>query len=81
MHSHLKTPANKQQSIRIVWYVGIGFAGLGWLLVWFEKEVTLRSRLNTKFGLEEKKNKGDAEENKNEGENQNENETQEKVHA
>ncbi len=61
--------------------MGIGFAGLGWLLVWFEKEVTLRSRLNTKFGLEEKKSKDDTEENKIEGENQNGNETQEKVHA
>ncbi|KAK3903165.1 general substrate transporter [Staphylotrichum tortipilum] len=50
-------------SIRIVWYVGVGFAGLGWLLVWLEKEVTLRSRLNTKFGLEEKQKKEDEENN------------------
>ncbi|KAK4150316.1 general substrate transporter [Chaetomidium leptoderma] len=42
-------------SIKIVWYVGTAFAGLGWLLVWLEKEVTLRSKLNTKFGIEEKK--------------------------
>ncbi|KAK9415790.1 putative General substrate transporter [Seiridium unicorne] len=43
------------KSVRTVWYVGIAFAGLGWLLVWLEREVTLRSKLNTKFGLEEKK--------------------------
>ncbi|KAH9883405.1 general substrate transporter [Xylariomycetidae sp. FL2044] len=43
-----------RNSMRNVWYVGIAFAGLGWLLVWLEKEVTLRSKLNTKFGLEEK---------------------------
>ncbi len=44
----------QRQSIRIVWYAGIGFAGLGWLLVCLEKEVPLRSKLDTKFGLEEK---------------------------
>ncbi|KAI1845894.1 hypothetical protein JX266_007981 [Neoarthrinium moseri] len=41
-------------SIRTVWYAGTVFAGLGWLLVWLEKEVALRSKLNTKYGLEEK---------------------------
>ncbi|KAL2159570.1 hypothetical protein VTH06DRAFT_2139 [Thermothelomyces fergusii] len=48
-------------SIKIVWYVGTGFAGLGWLLVWLEREVTLRSKLNTKFGIEEKKKAEDEE--------------------
>nr|POF18091.1 efflux pump fus6 [Quercus suber] len=38
-----------------VWYVGVAFAGFGWLLIWIEREVTLQSKLNTKFGLEEKK--------------------------
>ncbi|KJZ70894.1 hypothetical protein HIM_09720 [Hirsutella minnesotensis 3608] len=42
-------------SLRTVWYVGVALAGFGWLLIWLEKEVTLRSKLNTKFGLEEKK--------------------------
>ncbi|KAG8161962.1 hypothetical protein KVR01_007727 [Diaporthe batatas] len=50
-------------SMRTVWYVGIAFAGLGWLLVWLEREVTLRSKLNTKFGLEEKNKKLRDEEN------------------
>lgn len=51
------------QSMRTVWYVGVAFAGLGWLLVWLEREVTLRSKLNTKFGLEEKNKKRQDEEN------------------
>jgi hypothetical protein len=45
--------------------VGTAFAGLGWLLIWFEKEVTLRSKLNTKFGLEEKKKKEEEKNNEN----------------
>lgn len=40
-----------------VWYAGIAFAGLGWLLIWIEKEVTLRSKLKTEYGLEEQKEK------------------------
>jgi hypothetical protein len=65
-HRHLKRSLiSEQQSIRFVWYVGIAFAGLGWVSVWLEKEVTLRSRLNSKFGLEEKKNKEDGEANTN----------------
>lgn len=52
--------------MKTVWRVGIAFAGLGWLLVWLEKEVTLRSKLNTKFGLEQKK-KMELEEGKSEG--------------
>ncbi|KAF2721315.1 general substrate transporter [Polychaeton citri CBS 116435] len=58
----IKDPASRaevvglfRQSMRIVWLVGIAFAGLGWLLVWLEQEVTLRSKLNTKYGLEERK--------------------------
>ncbi|KAK4243069.1 general substrate transporter [Corynascus novoguineensis] len=48
-------------SIKIVWYVGTAFAGLGWLLVWLEKEVSLRSKLNTKYGIKEDKKKEDEE--------------------
>ncbi|KAL2167835.1 hypothetical protein VTG60DRAFT_702 [Thermothelomyces hinnuleus] len=73
----IRDPASRSEvidiftsSIKIVWYVGTAFAGLGWLLVWLEKEVTLRSKLNTKFGIEEKKKKEEDEEKaKNEGEN------------
>lgn len=43
------------QAMRTVWHCAVVFAGVGWLLVWLEKEVALRSKLNTKFGLEERK--------------------------
>ncbi|KAL2181895.1 general substrate transporter [Thermothelomyces heterothallicus CBS 202.75] len=73
----IRDPASRSEvidiftsSIKIVWYVGTAFAGLGWLLVWLEKEVTLRSKLNTKFGIEEKKKEEEDEEKaKNGGEN------------
>ncbi|KAI9037318.1 major facilitator superfamily MFS_1 [Aspergillus affinis] len=43
------------QSLRTVWYVGVAFAALGFLLTFVEKEIELRRKLNTKFGMEEKK--------------------------
>jgi hypothetical protein len=43
-------------SLKMAWYVSIGFAGLGFLLVILEKEVPLRKELETKFGIEEKDN-------------------------
>ncbi|GAB7349933.1 hypothetical protein MBLNU459_g0631t1 [Dothideomycetes sp. NU459] len=46
-------------SLRTVWYAGITFAGLGWLLVWLGEEIALRSKPNTKYGLDQKtKQKG-----------------------
>lgn len=38
-------------SLKLVWQVDIGIAGVGFLLVFFEKEVKLRTDLDTKFGL------------------------------
>lgn len=43
------------QALRTVWLVGIGFAGLGLLLTFVEKEVKLRDELNTEFGIEDRK--------------------------
>ncbi|KAB8209605.1 major facilitator superfamily domain-containing protein [Aspergillus parasiticus] len=43
-----------QKSLRTVWLVAIAFAGLGLLVTLVEKEVKLRDKLNTKFGLDEK---------------------------
>ena len=43
-------------SLKMAWYVSIGFAGLGFLLVILEKEVPLRKELETKFGIKEKGN-------------------------
>jgi MFS family permease len=43
-------------SLKTVWQVGTGVAGLGFLVVFLEKEIKLRTTLNTKFGMSEKKN-------------------------
>jgi len=48
-------------SLKLVWQVGIGIAGLGLLLVLVEKEVDMRTALKTDFGVEEKKKKAEAE--------------------
>lgn len=51
------------ESLRRTWQVGIGFAALGFLLVFLEKECPLRQELETEFGLEkEEKKKGASEE-------------------
>lgn len=50
------------QAMRSVWLVGIAFAGLGFLMVFVEREVTLRDKLDTKFGIVEKtEEKGELE--------------------
>ncbi|KAI1392119.1 MFS general substrate transporter [Hypoxylon trugodes] len=43
------------RSLQLAWLVGLGFALLGFLLCFLEKEIVLRTDLETKFGLEEKK--------------------------
>ncbi len=49
------------RALRTVWLIGIAFAGLGFLLTFLEKEVSLRDKLNTDFGMEtEKEQPGDA---------------------
>ncbi|KAK8074711.1 major facilitator superfamily protein [Apiospora hydei] len=42
-------------ALRTCWLVGIAFAGLGFLVTFVEKEITLRDVLNTEFGMEDKK--------------------------
>ncbi|OQV03822.1 hypothetical protein CLAIMM_08816 [Cladophialophora immunda] len=39
-------------SLRRTWQVGIGFAALGFLLAFLEKEIPLRQDLETEFGME-----------------------------
>lgn len=48
------------RSLRLTWYVSLGFAVLGFLLCLVEKEIDLRQTLETDFGLEvnEAKNTG-----------------------
>ncbi|KAJ5773807.1 hypothetical protein N7457_008703 [Penicillium paradoxum] len=44
-------------SLNVVWYVSLAFAGLGFLLVFLEKEVPPRKELDTKFAMEEREKK------------------------
>jgi hypothetical protein len=46
-------------ALRMVWLIGIAFAGIGFLLVFVEKEIELRNELNTEFGMEERKKNDD----------------------
>lgn len=46
-------------ALRVVWLIGIAFAGIGFLLVFVEKEIELRKELNTEFGMEERKKNDD----------------------
>ncbi|AEO57195.1 MFS general substrate transporter-like protein [Thermothelomyces thermophilus ATCC 42464] len=51
-------------SLRRSWFVSIAFAGLGFALVIFEKEIPLREELDTEYGVAEKtkpKGNGDVE--------------------
>jgi hypothetical protein len=41
-------------ALRVVWLIGIAFAGIGFLLVFVEKEIEPRNELNTEFGMEER---------------------------
>ncbi|RYP12299.1 hypothetical protein DL765_007410 [Monosporascus sp. GIB2] len=43
------------QALRTVWYVAVAFAGLGFLITLIEKEIKLRDKLETKYGIEEEK--------------------------
>lgn len=48
-------------ALRRSWLVSIAFAGIGLLLVFVEKEIPLRTTLETEFGLDEGKKVADAE--------------------
>ena len=48
-------------ALKLVWEIAIVFAGIAFFLVFFEKEIKLRTELDTEFGLVEKKKDGDAE--------------------
>ena len=47
-------------AVQYVWYIGLAFSLLGFLVVFAEKEIVLRTELNTEFGLdkERKEEKG-----------------------
>ncbi|KAI6251819.1 hypothetical protein MCOR21_010327 [Pyricularia oryzae] len=47
-----------ERSLQLVWLASIAFAGVGFILSLVEKETHLRTKLDTKYGLE-KKQKGE----------------------
>jgi hypothetical protein len=49
-----------EESLGGVWRVGVGVAGLAFLIVFLEKEIKLRRTLDTKFGMKEKKRETEA---------------------
>ena len=52
----------QSRALKQSWQVAIAFAGLGFLLALFLKEVPMRTELETQFGIEEKKAKVDVDE-------------------
>lgn len=42
-------------ALRMVWLVGVAVAGVGFLVVFLERELKMRTELNTEYGLKEKK--------------------------
>jgi hypothetical protein len=48
-------------SLKLVWQVAIGIAGLGFLIVFVEKEINLRTDLKTDYGIEEKEKRAKTE--------------------
>ncbi|KAI1121765.1 MFS general substrate transporter [Nemania abortiva] len=49
------------RSLKVIWWVGVGISLLGLLLVAGEKELELRTELDTEYGLREEKRKSDEE--------------------
>lgn len=51
-------------TLKLVWQVSLAFAALGFIVVWFEKQMTLRTELETEYGImdskKEKGNEGDV---------------------
>jgi uncharacterized membrane protein YeaQ/YmgE (transglycosylase-associated protein family) len=42
-------------ALRLIWQISIAFSGINFLIIIFEKQVSLRTELETEFGLEEDK--------------------------
>jgi hypothetical protein len=45
-------------SLRLVWRIAVLFSGLAFFLVFLERQIKMRTELETEFGLEERKAKG-----------------------
>jgi hypothetical protein len=48
--------------LKLTWQVGIAFAGFAFLLVFVEKEIPLRKKLETDYGIVEKEKEKTANE-------------------
>jgi MFS family permease len=46
------------EALKYVWWVSAAFSGVSFLLVWLEKDIPLRTELQTEFGLEEIEEEG-----------------------
>ncbi|KAM5438229.1 hypothetical protein McanMca71_007966 [Microsporum canis] len=55
------------EALRLVWYIATVFSGIAFLLALVEKEIPLRTELETEFGLEDKNQKGNNAEEANTG--------------
>jgi len=44
------------ESLQYVWRMSVIFAGLSFCLVFLEKQIKMRTELDTEFGLEDRKN-------------------------
>lgn len=42
-------------TLKLVWYVSLAFAALGFIITFFEKEMTLRTELETEYGIKDEK--------------------------
>ncbi|KAI4112525.1 MAG: hypothetical protein LQ338_008303 [Usnochroma carphineum] len=49
------------ESLKLVWHISIVFSGVAFLFVLLEKQVNLRTELDTEYGLEERKKQKHAE--------------------
>lgn len=49
------------QAVKYVWYIALAFVLLGFLIVFAEKHIPLRTELDTQYGLETKQEKEDPE--------------------
>jgi hypothetical protein len=48
-------------SLRLVWRIAVVFFGLAFFLVFLERQIKMRTELETEFGLKERKAKGEPE--------------------
>lgn len=47
-----------RDALKVVWIVGAAITGLGFLLVFAEREIKLRMELKSEYGMKEKEKRG-----------------------